>query len=98
MNKKKLKCIEDYIFIKTLNLIAKNTNVSRENAENFDLVKQALNKSETLLEIQEKQIRALKLNDLSFFVLENELETANIFKDQERNIKKLKEMISKINM
>ena len=95
MNKKKLKCIEDYIFAKTLNLLAKNTNVSRENAENFNIVNIALNKSEILLKENLKQINKLKLNNVSLLVLKQELETANIYSNSEINLIKLKEMIEK---
>ena len=97
MNKKKLECIEHYIFAKTLNLVAKNTIVSRENTEKYNLVEQALNKSEELLLACEKQINKAKLNDISFLILKKELESANIYNNQERNLKKLKEMINKIN-
>ena len=96
MNKRKLKHIEDYIFAKTLNLIAKNTIVSRENEENFNLVNQALEMSEMLLEKTCNKITSLKLDDVSFLVLKKELESANIYSNQERNILKLKEMTSSL--
>ena len=92
MKKSKLKCIEDYIFAKTLNLIAKNTIVSRENQEIFNLVNFALTKSNELLNESLEKINKMKLNDISFLILKKELETANIYSNQERNITKLKEM------
>jgi len=94
MNKKKLKHIEDYIFAKTLNLIAKNTIVSRENEENFNLVCLSLKKSEELLTASFEKIKELKLDNVSFLVLKKELESANIYSNQERNLLKLKEMTS----
>ena len=92
MRKNKLKCIEDYIFAKTLNLLAKNTHVSRENAEIFQLINYALAQSEQLLIENMNQINKLKLNNVSFLILKNELENANIFNNQERNIEKIKDM------
>ena len=93
MKKIKLKCIEDYIFAKTLNLLAKNTIVSRENAENFKLVNYAKEKSEELLNLLNAQIKKLKLDNISLWVLNKELESANIYNDNERNLNKIKEML-----
>jgi len=96
MKKSHLECIENYIFAKTLNLIAKNTNVSRENAENYLIVNYALNKSEELLADILKKINKLNLNNISFDVLKKELENANIYSNQEQNLKKIKEMLHSI--
>ena len=93
MKKTKLKCIEDYIFAKTLNLLAKNTVVSRENAENFKLLQYSLIKSQELLETSIKKINQQKLNNVSFLVLKQELEQSSIYSNTERNLTKIKEMI-----
>ena len=95
MNKKKIKIIEDYIFAKTLNLIAQNTIVPRENEEISNLISYAKDKSEKLLKLNFIKINKLKLNNLSLLILNKELESANIYNNQEQNILKIKEMLKK---
>ena len=97
LNKKKLNCIEDYIFAKTLNLTAKNTIVSRENAENYTIVKQVTTASEKLLLQIKENIKKFKLDNISLWVLEKELETESLYKNQEQNLIKIKEMLPKLN-
>ena len=97
MNRKKLKCIDDYIFAKTINLMAKNTNVSRENAENFNLINTVKKQSDNLLIILNKKISSLKLNNISFLVLKKELEDEKLYLDSNKNLNKIKEMLPKLN-
>ena len=98
MRKKKLKIIEDYIFAKSLNLLAKNTNVSRENIENFTFLNKVLTISETLLKLAEQKIQKHKLNNVSFLILKNELESIKINYPPEHKLNKLKEMMAKISI
>ena len=96
MRRRKLKLIEDYIFAKSLNLLAKNTIVSRENIENFNLVTKALIISDNLLIQAKNEIIKNKLNNLSFLILEKELNAINYNKSEDLKLKKIKEMLSKL--
>ena len=98
MRRKKLKYIEDYIFAKSLNLLVKSTNVSRENIKKAPFLSKALDISKQLLEQSERQIKINKLNDISFLLLKEELESIKFNQDDEYKINKIKSMLTNINI
>ena len=95
MSKRKLEFIENYIFAKTLNLLAKNTNVSRENTENYNIVNLALTTSNNLLLSLEEDINN-NIDNASFLILKKELENPIIYSNKTNNLLQIKRMISKI--
>lgn len=96
MKNNKLKYIEAYIYAKTLNQISNNTKA--KDTESQLKILQAIKISEALLLDCEEKINKLKLNDISFLVLKNELEKSNLYNNPfEKNYKKICEMLNNYN-
>ena len=93
MKNKKLKYIEAYIYAKTLNQISLNTKA--KDVQSQERITQAKVISKDLLISCEEKINQLKLNDVSFLVLKNELERENLYHNGfEKNYKKICEMLN----
>ena len=96
MKIKKLKYIEVYIYAKILNQISLNTKA--KDIQSQEKLDQAKIISKDLLNFCEEKIKKLKLNDVSFLVLKNELENESLYNNSfEKNYKKLCEMLSNYN-
>lgn len=96
MKNKKLKYIEAYIYAKILNQISSNTIAkdiqSQEKIDNAKAI------SKNLLIYCEEKINKLKLNDVSFLVLKNELESESLYHNCfDKNYKKICEMLNNYN-
>ncbi len=94
MRKNKLKCIEAYIYAKTLYLICENTKTTGQIKCIKDAVNKANEMSYELLICCEEKIKVLKLHNNSFLLLKKELEDETIYKnDTLINYTKICEMI-----
>ena len=96
MKNKKLKYIEAYIYAKILNQISSNT--TAKDIQSQETIERAKIISKNLLTCCEEKIKKLKLNDVSFLVLKNELESESLYHNNfEKNYKKLCEMLNSYN-
>lgn len=94
MRKRKLECIEAYIYAKTLYLISENTKTAGQIKCIRDAVNRANEMSYDLLNCCEKRIKILKLYTPSFLLLKKELEDETLYKnDTIINYTKICEMI-----
>lgn len=94
MKKNKLKCIEAYIYAKTLNLITNNTPINGQSKSVVDTVNSANLLSKNLLNKCEEKLKILNLYNNSFLVLKKELENVEIYKNASIiNYSKICEMI-----
>ena len=97
MKKNKLKIIETYVYAKTLNLISTNTSTKNQSKEIVAVINSATEMSSYLLSFCENKINSEKLNDVSFLVLKNELESCNYNRSTIDNYLKICTMIKQYN-
>ena len=89
MKKQKLLLIESYIYAKTLFIFTNNASIIFHDYSIHLSINNIKTKAKTLLDLCEKKIYELRLNNASFLILKKELESANEIIDKTILLRKI---------